>query len=732
MINNKLKLDGINFVLLERSGKKPFQQGWQNKKIPYNDIELVSHINNKGNYGVMGGGEKNLIIVDFDSEKVQEEVIKNLPETFTVKTGSGLLHKYFFSDKSESFKIFDEEMNTLVDVQGEGKQVVGAGSIHPNGKEYELVEEKDIAFIDYSEIRAMLEVYNKKPKKEVKQFEKPKTDLTDDFLDRLKSYISVENVLNSFGVDTSKNPTQCPLHSSKGGKCLGFNYETAHCFHCDGSWNIFSLVKEMKKCDFKDALEYIADLGGLQKELLESRKKYIDSLKEKENENKNELLIKFLRCVGDKEIGEATELLVNYIKSHNHLFSTKSDLKSEMCIYEDGIYITNGKSCVKEMMRDVLGNFYNIYYLNQVINKIEADTFVDIDSFFNNVNVNEVPVKNGILNIVTRELQPFSPDKIFFNKLPVEYKPEAECNEIEKFLESTLGSEDDKNVFYELGGFCLLKEYKFEKAFMLVGDGRNGKDKTLELIKRTIGIENCCSVPLASLVPSSFIISEFFGKMCNIAGDIGHQDLKDTSVFKGLTGRSIQTAPRKFLNPITFLNYAKFIFACNKLPMVYDDSKGFWDRWVLLEFPYTFVTKEELDISDDKNFKLRDEGIIERITTPEELSGLLNKFLEGLERLTLSKTFSSTKGSSEIKNLWIRKSNSVMAFCVDMIEEDYDKAIAKKSFRNKYSIYCKTHKIQPKSDYVIKRTLQEMFGSIEGRGGVETNYTTTWEGIKWK
>jgi putative DNA primase/helicase len=405
-----------------------------------------------------------------------------------------------------------------------------------------------------------------------------------------------------------------------------------------------------------------------------------------------------------------------------------------MWIYRNGIYEPNGKSEVKIILRDVLGNWYSAFFGNQVINKLETDTAISSDVFFSQLYSDEIPVQNGILNIFTRELKPFTPEKIFFNKLPVEYNPLCDCPMIDKFLKEVLAKEDDRQVLYEIGGFILLKEYRFEKAFMFIGNGRNGKDKTLELIKRTIGMGNCCSVPLSSIVPDSFIMAEFFGKLANLSGEISNQDLKETGTFKQMTGRSLISAPRKFLNPITFQNYAKFVFACNELPMVYDTSKGFWDRWVLLEFPYTFVTKEEIEKAKDKtNLKLRDENIIEKITTPQEMSGLLNKFLDGLDRLITWKTFSQTVGSEQIKNFWIRKANSFMAFCLDCIEDDYDGYITKKELRRKYKIYCSKHKITGKNDFVIKRTLEEMYGAIEGTKNTAFNYNErVWEGISWK
>jgi len=74
-----------------------------------------------------------------------------------------------------------------------------------------------------------------------------------------------------------------------------------------------------------------------------------------------------------------------------------------------------------------------------------------------------------------------------------------------------------------------------------------------------------------------------------------------------------------------------------------------------------------------------------------------------------------------------------MAFCFDNIKESYDESIRKKEFRKKYVDYCKNHKINVKSDYVIKRTLSEMFGaSDDKRVSFGNKYEYIWDGITWK
>jgi len=114
----------------------------------------------------------------------------------------------------------------------------------------------------------------------------------------------------------------------------------------------------------------------------------------------------------------------------------------------------------------------------------------------------------------------------------------------------------------EIFGFLLLKEYKIEKAFMFVGYGRNGKSKTVELMKRFIGAENCSSLPLRSLIEESFSLSELFGRMANLAADLSKTDLKETGMIKSLIGRDTIQAHRKYLRDLNFVNYAKNGFCC--------------------------------------------------------------------------------------------------------------------------------------------------------------------------
>ena len=442
LIPKVLQNTNINFVLLEKSGKKPFQQGWQKKQIKFNDEELTTHLNNGGNYGIMGGGEKHLVLIDFDNQALQDKLEKELPETFTVKTGSGKHHLYYWSDKADSFKIFDEEMNTAIDVQGEGKQVVGAGSTHPNGNKYEVLKNLPITYLDYAEIKARILPLDKKPKKEeeTKKEYKPKDE--NDFIEVIKNRVRLSDVLREVGIDTRFNPTNCCFHDSKGGHCFGWNEDTWHCFHCDEKGNIFSLAMKYYNKSFKEILLWFADKFNLQEEHDRCKKAYFEKLKQESKSEQISVKYTFLEMISEKEKNWAkiTEYLTDYIKSNYYIYTTKEDIKSEVWVYVEGIYVPQGRSEIKKFLRNVLEEHYSDFIFNKVMEKIEPDTFIDSNTFFNSNCKNELPVLNGLLEVNTGVLSEFTPNKIFFNKINVKYDITKKSPKIDALFERCFGS----------------------------------------------------------------------------------------------------------------------------------------------------------------------------------------------------------------------------------------------------------------------------------------------------
>ncbi len=455
-------------------------------------------------------------------------------------------------------------------------------------------------------------------------------------------------------------------------------------------------------------------------------------LSEKEMEIRDDVLLLLI----SKKRGGASERLVESILNNIKIYTTRNDVNEEVWIYKEGIYVPQGKTYIKEKIRRILEGAYTNQIYNEVLNKIEADTYIDQDEFFNNKNIWEIPVQNGILNLKTRELYDFTDNKIFFSKLPMDYNPDAKCPNISKHFREVLSTEPEVTVMEEIIGTVLLKDYRIEKAIMMLGGGRNGKGKTLELIKRFVGADNCSAVALKNMREDRFHIKNMFGKLVNLSGDLSNISLKETGCLKQLIGRDIISGDRKNKEMINFINYAKIIFAANELPRVYDSTDGFWDKWVLLEFPYKFIPQKEFDSlskSDKINKKIIDPDHIKKISSNDEFSGLLNLALDGLDRTLENNNFSYSSTGNEIREFWIRKSNSFAGFCMDCIVADYDGFISKKDLRNKFSKYCKILRLPGVGDKTIKTTLNEEYGSVESRKYDDflKNQERVWEGVKF-
>lgn len=436
----------------------------------------------------------------------------------------------------------------------------------------------------------------------------------------------------------------------------------------------------------------------------------------------------------NKKRGEAIEEMVNYITQREKLISIRNDEDSEVWIYHEGIFVPEGKSYIKNYVRDILKNAYTGHLANAVIERIVVDNYMEQEEFFKEPPPDLIVVENGIIDLKLNKLMNFT-DKIkFFNKMPVIYDKSKDCPAIKQFFKEVLKDEKDLNIIQEMFGFILYREYFLEKSIMLLGKGGNGKGKTLDLIKQFIGASNCCEVSLNAMENDNFILSELFKKQVNLSGDLSKYALKNTGNFKKLTGRDLITAPRKFKRPITFVNYAKMIFSCNELPMTYDLTDGFWRRWIMLDYPFQFLPEKEYKKEKDNNkyVKLQDPDIIKKIVNKDELSGLLNWSIEGLHKLFKNKEFSYNVTCKELEKEWMRKSNSFSAFCMDLLEEEYDSYITKKELRGYYHKYCNYFKLRSVSDKSIKHILSEKYGVTDDKIIVDGSSVWCWLGIKLK
>jgi putative DNA primase/helicase len=409
------------------------------------------------------------------------------------------------------------------------------------------------------------------------------------------------------------------------------------------------------------------------------------------------------------------KLLADKIMNQHHFLTMMDNQELFVCV--DGFYQPYGELVVKKRCKDLLLDEYRKNRAGEVIEYIKVSTLTQRREEPPNL----VPLENGILDLNTMELKPYSPDLMFFNKIPVKYDPEATCPKIDKFHSEITNGEEDKKILEEMIGFCLYRDYFIAKALMLVGGGANGKSTWLSLVKTFLGPENVSGRSLQDLEEHRFAKADLHTKLANIYADLPDKALHRTGTFKILTGRDIITAERKFQQPFNYVNYDKLLYSANKVPEVYDDTTAFFRRWIIQVFPNEFIGANA------------DPHILDKLTTEEELSGLLNKALIALQRLLEKGQFSYSKTTEEIREDYIRKSSPIAAFVMDCLEVDSDAFIEKKALYNEFAEYCRGRSLPTVvQDTFFKNLPQHAVVSdfrprIEGKGRF-----TSFKGLRYK
>ena len=124
--------------------------------------------------------------------------------------------------------------------------------------------------------------------------------------------------------------------------------------------------------------------------------------------------------------------------------------------------------------------------------------------------------------------------------------------------------------------------------------------------------------------------------------------------------------------PFTVTNYAKLIFNCNELPKEVEQTNAYFRRFLIVPFDITIPEADQ------------DKQLAQKIIT-NELSGLFNWVLEGLDRLLSQKNFTTSEAVNKQIESYKKQSDSVLMFLED---EGYEKSLNENlKFKDVYSLY---------------------------------------------
>jgi len=357
-----------------------------------------------------------------------------------------------------------------------------------------------------------------------------------------------------------------------------------------------------------------------------------------------------------------------YMKNSHHIIK----INGRLHIYLNGIYTGSYTAIEGEMIKHIPK--LNKTRRTEVLKYLEImiqDSVPESDS-------RHIAFRNGVLNVLDDSFQPFSPDIVIKNIIPWDYNPSAESRLLDDVLDKISCNDPEiRSLLEECVGYCFFRKNELGKAFILTGDGANGKSTFIDMIKTMLGDDNVTSLDLKEL-GEKFQNAELFGKLANLGDDIGEDFIASSSVFKKLvTGERIQVQ-RKGQDPFEFNNYAKMIFSANNIPRIKDKSGGLRRRMIIIPFNALFKP-DDPDFRPFIKYELRGQEAVER---------LIQLGIAGLKRILANNAFTVPQKTVEALAEYERENNSIVSFVEDFGISNFENNPTKDVY-GAYSEFCR-------------------------------------------
>lgn len=627
--------------------KRPIIQ-WKEYQVRRATLQELTIWNQNGhNFAAITGSiSDNLVILDCDDPHVSKLLDIN---TLTVRTPSGGIHLYIRSmvipEKQQAYRGY------ALDIQADKAYALLPGSKTDKG-EYVIINDTEIKsfdnIIEYLDKKLISVSDNREG--DIQNFKKKVG------MDIITRWVNFEG----YGGHNYKQ-CKCPFHGDTDPSFTVYD-SGYYCFGCGEHGDIISFVMKIEGLDFKEAINKISEITGVKTPELKkiSASDVVKTDSNKYFSDKGRFIVKIL---GD-------EILEKY-----H-FISMSDNPDELYIYENGVYNReNALNIIRVYATNVLDKRVTKSHIEAVIYYIQTQSLTArhrINNYSNKINL-----KNGIFNLKTWALEPHTPDYLSTQQIPVNYDQKAKCPNIDKFLLEILPGEDIALIL-QLFGYSMIPNRDIQKAFMLTGDGSNGKGTLIRLLEAFIGGENCSNVSLQKLNEDKFSVANLFGKLLNICGDLPDKRIDDDTMFKAITGKDTIEGERKYEMGFRFKPVTRLVFSANEIPKHMKNDYAYFRRWIIINFLMKFEGKK-----DDKDLDIK-------LQTPQELSGLLNYALYALDWLLETKEYYYSKTPDQVGEEYLLKSDPLEMFikeCTTPTDDYVNKTLL-------YDFYCEWAKLK--------------------------------------
>ncbi len=325
-------------------------------------------------------------------------------------------------------------------------------------------------------------------------------------------------------------------------------------------------------------------------------------------------------------------------------------------------------------------------------------------------------VKNGTINLETREFYP-SRRKDFITKVaPVEHDENATCPRFKDFLYEIFDGDYKIIDFVQRAmGYSLTGDISEHCMFIPHGTGRNGKSTLIEIFSELMG-DYALTTPVETLllsrngnsIPND--VARLKGARFVSAAESAEDRRLNEARIKSLTGGDKSSARFMRGEWFDFKPELKLWLSTNNKPVIKESEKAIWSRIRLIPFDQCFEGNEA-----DKNLLQKLRG---------ELPGILNWALDGLDewrhRGGLEPPEKVMKAVEDYRN----EMDTLTPFFEDCCIEGKEYKVSSKDLYAEYKQYCEESGEKPISQTKFGKRLRE-----RGYWDKRTNTTRFWHGV---
>lgn len=369
--------------------------------------------------------------------------------------------------------------------------------------------------------------------------------------------------------------------------------------------------------------------------------------------------------------------------------------------YLSGAWRKQPEECINAYIDEAYGEF-------STYNRVKSTTgLLKTRALRSDVVFDRLPVwnfVNGTLELETGVFRDPNPNDYCSIQMDYPYNPDATYHAWSRFIDDiTANDPKSAEILQFIPGYALMHDCRYEKIFVLTGEGGNGKSRYLEVLENLFGKPNVSHLSPRDLL-KDFKLIKLKDSIINIAKEI-RSDVRETEeLMKSISSGEAQMACYKHRDYVDFQPRSKQIVALNGQLCSGDTSDGLARRLIIIDFKVSFV--ENPDPNDPYQRQIN-VNILDDLMGEVRSGGVFNWAYEGYKLLQTVGYFTETADQTELIQDFRRSSNPILVYWEDNHYDLGDSISNTEVYRN-YQQWCVDNGEKPVTSSVFHREFKKV------------------------